>query len=118
MFLGQFWNALAVILLVFVFLALPYAATETFELNAGPMVFWFYIVLAIFSVIVLMITLIKHKLCNCGSYLKINKRSVTLEQEGSKKDSTYFRYMQTTRSFDFYHHYLTDFGEQGKVGDA
>lgn len=84
-----FSNALIVVILVLVLLALPYAAIGTFGPKARNVVLPFHIVLAVFSVALLGLTLIKYRLSRSGAALKMRRRaSSDHEREGSKKDVT------------------------------
>jgi len=65
-----FLNALTVVILVLVLLALPYAATETFGPKARNFIFPFYMVLAVFSVALLVWGLLKYRLLRSGDALE------------------------------------------------
>jgi membrane protein implicated in regulation of membrane protease activity len=85
-----FSNALIVVILVLMLLALPYAAIGTFGPKARNVVLPFQIVLLVFSVVLLVLTLIKYRLLRSGAALKSSDR----EREGRKKDATCSNYEQ------------------------
>lgn len=90
-----FSNALIVVVLVLVLLALPYAAIGTFGPKARNVVLPFQIVLLVFSVVLLVLTLIKYRLLRSGTALKMRRRaSSDREREGRKKDVICSKYEQ------------------------
>lgn len=91
MHVGPFSNALIVVILVLVLLALPYAAIGTYGTKARNVLLPFHIVLVVFSVVLLVLTLIKYRLLRSGAALK---RSSDHERERSKKDATCSKYEQ------------------------
>jgi small-conductance mechanosensitive channel len=95
MHVGPFSNALIVVVLVLVLLALPYAAIGTFGPKARNVVLPFQIVLVVFSVVLLVLTLIRYRLLRSGAALKMRRRATSDgEREGRKKDATCSKYEQ------------------------
>jgi Na+-transporting methylmalonyl-CoA/oxaloacetate decarboxylase gamma subunit len=91
MHMDPFLNALIVVVLVLVLLALPYAAIGTFGPKARNVVLPIQIVLIGSSVVLLVLTLIKYRLLRSGAALK---RSSDREYERSKKDVICSKYEQ------------------------
>lgn len=90
-----FSNALIVVILVLVLLALPYATIGTFGPKAKNVPLPFQIVLAVFSAVLLILALIKHRLSRSGAALKMRRRANNdHEHEGGKKDATCSKYEQ------------------------
>jgi len=95
MHVRPFSNALIVVVLVLVLLALPCAAIGTFGSKATNVVLPFHIVLVVFSVVLLVLTLIKYRLLRSRVALKMRRRaSNDREREGSKNDATCSKYEQ------------------------
>ena len=91
MHMDPFSNALIVVVLVLVLLALSYTAIGTFGPKARNVVLPIQIVLIGSSVVLLVLTLIKYRLLRSGAALK---RSSDREHERSKKDATCSKYEQ------------------------
>ncbi len=88
-------DALIVVVLVLMWLALPYAAIETFGAEARDVVLPFHIGLAIFSVALSVLTLIKYRVSRSEAAGKMRRReSSDREREGSEKDSSCSNYEQ------------------------
>jgi hypothetical protein len=77
-----FLNSLVVVVLVLILFALPNAVIETFGPKARNLALPFYMILAVFSVALLVWGLVKYRLFRSGDALKSSKR----EHEGDKND--------------------------------
>jgi len=80
--MSDFSNALIVVALVLILLALPYSVIETFGPKARNLALPFYMILTVFSVALLVWGLVKYRLFRSGDALKSSKR----EHEGGKND--------------------------------
>ncbi len=100
-----------------VFAALPYASIGTFGPRKRNRVLPFHIVLIDFSVVLLVLTLIKSRLLRSGAALKMHRHvSSDREREGMKKDAT-FKVWTTTNSHVFGYHHGIDIEKQWKCSD-
>ena len=90
-----FSTSLMAVISGFLLLVLHYAAIETFGPKKRNMILPFHIVLIVFSVGLLVLTLIKSRLLRSGAALKMRRQvSSDREREGIKKDVTFFKYGQ------------------------